>query len=68
MPKKKARPKPVLESKLIKWPTDWIARIDRARGEMSFSDFVREAVLDKIGREGLCEMPGWGKASQDNKK
>lgn len=62
MPKRKAKaPQPAeLTTKLIKWPKDWIARIDEQRGEVSFSDFVRQAVLDKIGSQGLSELPGWG--------
>jgi len=62
MPKKRPAPQKVeLVSKLLKWPADWIERIDATRGDTPFSDFVREAVLDKIDREGLSEMPGWGK-------
>jgi hypothetical protein len=37
-----------------------LERIDQVRGDMSFSDFVRQTVLEKIGRQGLSEMPGWG--------
>lgn len=62
MPKKRTKmpPKADLTSKLIKFPQDWIERIDAQRGDQSFSDFVRQAVLDKIGAKGLSEVPGWG--------
>lgn len=73
MPKKSKSPKPQkptpqktkpqkakLKSKPIQWPEDWLERIDQVRGDMSFSDFVRQTVLEKIGRQGLSEMPGWG--------
>lgn len=49
-----------LVAKLIKFPADWVSRIDKARGDESFSDFVRTAVLEKIDRRGLSEMPAWG--------
>jgi hypothetical protein len=70
MPKKKAAavPEPVLISKLIKWPQDWIDRIDSARGDVPFSEFVRQAVADKIGADGLSEMPGWGTGRWKDKK
>lgn len=66
MPKKRPAPKkpeliPELIPKLIKWPEDWIEKIDAMRGDVPFSDFVRQAVLDKIGRLALSSMPGWGK-------
>jgi hypothetical protein len=61
MPKKKTAPvKPELIGKLIKFPADWVERIDAQRGDVPFSDFVRQAVLDKVGAKGLSEMPGWG--------
>ncbi len=63
MPKKKAAaapPQAELIPKPIKWPKDWIERIDAARGDVSFADFVRNAVMDQVGREGLSEIPGWG--------
>lgn len=49
-----------LVPKIIQWPSDWIERIDELRGETSFSDFVRQAVLAQIGQHGLSEVPGWG--------
>lgn len=61
MPKKKTIPKPTVVKKLLLLPSDWVDRIDVQRGTVSFADFVRSAVLEKIGREGLSEMPGWGK-------
>ena len=64
MAKKKAEPKKPPENglrpKLIQFPQDWIERIDAQRGGVSFSDFVRQAVLDKIDSMGLSEVPGWG--------
>jgi len=63
MPKKKSPPKPTkpeLDRKQLILPMDWVERINAQRGEVSFADFVRGAILDKIGAEGLSEMPGWG--------
>jgi hypothetical protein len=51
---------PVITTKLLKLPTDWVARIDCLRGEVSFNEFVRQALLEKIGRDGLSSMPAWG--------
>jgi hypothetical protein len=62
MAKKRPSPvKPALVTKLLKFPSDWVERIDAQRGEESFSDFVRRCVLNEIGNRGLSEMPGWGK-------
>ena len=51
-PKKTPAVKPAadveLVSKLIRWPADWVERVDSVRGELSFSDFVRQAVLKQI--------------------
>jgi len=58
--KPKTPKKPELVRKQIIIPEQWAERIDAARGEVPFSDFVREAILDKIGREGLVVMPQWG--------
>jgi hypothetical protein len=60
MSKPKKPVSPELVRKLIHWPEDWVAAIDKARGKTSFSDFVRDSVLDRIGRKGLSEMPAWG--------
>lgn len=60
MVKKRPKSKPRLVSKLILLPEDWVDRIDRRRGETPFSDFVRAALLAKIGASGLSEMPAWG--------
>lgn len=51
-----------LQTKILKLPGDWIEAIDAARGEQSFSDFVRDAIREKLGRSGrgLSEMPAWG--------
>ncbi|MDB5344332.1 MAG: hypothetical protein JWP89_2709 [Schlesneria sp.] len=57
--KKPAGPQPLV-SKLIKFPQDWIERIDATRGDLSFSDFVRQAVGDKLGTDGLSQMAKWG--------
>ncbi|MGE0105126.1 MAG: hypothetical protein AB7U64_22585 [Blastocatellales bacterium] len=48
-----------LVPKLIKWPEDWVAAIDEARGEIPFSDFVRDAVRARL-TGALSEMPAWG--------
>lgn len=49
-----------LIAKLIRWPADWVARIDEVRGEQSFSDFVRSAVLPQIDNGELSGAPQWG--------
>lgn len=49
-----------LIAKLIRWPADWVARIDEVRGEQSFSDFVRSAVLPLIDNGELSGAPQWG--------
>lgn len=36
------------ERKTIRWTQDEIERIDAVRGEINFSDFVRDAVMDKV--------------------
>ncbi|MBW3538748.1 MAG: hypothetical protein KY476_00610 [Planctomycetes bacterium] len=52
---------PQLVRKNVNFPTDWIERIDRERGQVSFGDFVRTAVLEKLANtRGLSEMPQWG--------
>jgi len=49
-----------LTRKQINFPDDWIRAIDRARGTMSFGDFVRQAVREKLATRKLSEMPAWG--------
>lgn len=63
MPKRAATkaPETTITKKLLLLPSDWVARIDSLRGDSTFADFARSALLDKIGRKGLSEMPGWGK-------
>ncbi len=52
---------PGLIPKLIRWPADWVARIDAVRGDESFSDFVRNTVRSAIDVEGqLSDVPQWG--------
>lgn len=51
-----------LVAKLIRWPADWIERIDAVRGEQSFSDFVRSAVFPLIDNDDLSDAPQWGQA------
>ncbi len=36
------------ERKIIRWTQDEIERIDTVRGEIDFSDFVRDAAMDKV--------------------
>jgi hypothetical protein len=59
---------PQLVSKLIKFPSDWVKRIDRVRGQTPFNEFVREAVLERIGKQGLSEMPAWGQGRQKKRQ
>lgn len=49
-----------LTAKLIRWPADWVERIDAIRGEQSFSDFVRTTVHAVIDDGQLSEPPQWG--------
>ncbi|MBI1310026.1 hypothetical protein GC176_01875 [bacterium] len=49
-----------LVPKLIRWPADWVERIDAVRGEQSFSDFVRDAVHAVIDDGQLSGSPQWG--------
>lgn len=60
-PKKQTNQKPEMVQKVILFPADWIPRIDEARGEMKFSDFVRQAVLARIDSQGLSEPPSPGR-------
>jgi hypothetical protein len=63
MPKKKPQAKsadPQLVTKVLKFPADWIERIDLERGGTSFSDFIRSCVRANIDAQGLSEVPGWG--------
>lgn len=46
--------------KLIRWPADWVARIDAVRGDVSFSDFVRDTIRLAIDDGTLSNMPQWG--------
>ena len=52
-----------LVAKLIRWPSDWVERVDQVRGEQSFSDFVRNAVWLLIEDEGLSAPPAWGQGA-----
>ena len=49
-----------LIAKLIRWPPDWVARINEVRAEQSFSDFVPSAVLPLIDNGDLSGAPQWG--------
>lgn len=49
-----------LVPKLIRWPADWVARIDAVRGDESFSDFVRNKVRAAIDDGSLSTPPQWG--------
>ena len=53
----------ILVSKLIRWPQDWVERIDQVRGEQSFSDFVRTAVHMLIDNGELSDPPAWGQGA-----
>lgn len=44
---------PELVRKFIKFPADWLARIDEHRGDESFSEFVREAVRQRLESDEL---------------
>lgn len=49
--------------KNVNFPSDWIEAIDTARGNQSFGDFVRAAVLAQLtpkDRKRISEMPNWG--------
>ena len=58
--KQHAQTETSLVPKLIRWPSDWVERIDEVRGEQSFSDFVRNAVLTVIDDGQLSGSPQWG--------
>jgi len=45
---------------LIRWPQDWVERVDQVRSEQSFSDFVRTAVHMLIDNGELSVPPAWG--------
>lgn len=53
----------VLVPKLIRWPQDWVERIDQVRGDQSFSDFVRTAVHMLIDNGELSSPPAWGQGA-----
>lgn len=53
----------VLVPKLIRWPQDWVERVDQVRGEQSFSDFVRTAVHMLIDNGELSNPPAWGQGA-----
>jgi hypothetical protein len=53
----------VLIPKLIRWPQDWVERVDQVRGEQSFSDFVRTAVHMLINNGELSNPPAWGQGA-----
>lgn len=59
-----------LQTKILKLPGDWVETIDAARGEQSFSDFIRDAIVAKLGRagKGLSQMPAWGQGRPKTKK
>ncbi|MDA1162146.1 MAG: hypothetical protein O3B13_03500 [Planctomycetota bacterium] len=52
-----------LVPKLIRWPRDWVERVDLVRGEQSFSDFVRTAVHMLIDNGELSVPPAWGQGT-----
>jgi hypothetical protein len=37
----------------VRIPTDWRTRLDSVRGDADLSWWLREVLLDKIGRNGL---------------
>lgn len=49
--------------KLIRWPQDWVERVDQVRGDQSFSDFVRTAVHMLIDNGELSTPPAWGQGT-----
>lgn len=51
-----------LIAKLIRWPADWVERIDDVRGDQSFSEFVRTAVYAQIDNGRLSNAPQWGQS------
>ena len=51
---------PGLVPKLIRWPADWVAQIDAVRGDVSYSDFVRNTVRSAIDDGSLSDVPQWG--------
>lgn len=58
-PKGDATTETVLVPKLIRWPQDWVERVDQVQGEQSFSDFVRTAVHMLIDN-GELSVPSAG--------
>tara|TARA_R110002072_G_scaffold302603_1_gene486692 strand:- start:154538 stop:154846 length:309 start_codon:yes stop_codon:yes gene_type:complete len=52
-----------LVPKLIRWPQDWVERVDQVRGDQSFSDFVRTAVHMLIDNGELSTPPAWGQGT-----
>ena len=58
-PKGDATTATVLVPKLIRWPQDWVERVDQVRGEQSFSNFVRTAVHMLIDN-GELSVPSAG--------
>lgn len=52
-----------LVPKLIRWPRDWVERVDQVRGDQSFSDFVRSAVHMLIDNGELSGPPAWGQGA-----
>ena len=59
-PKQSETSEAPLVAKLIRFPADWVDRVDAVRGEQSFSDFVRLAVLAQIDNGSLSDSPQWG--------
>ena len=59
-----------LERKNVNFPSDWITAIDRARGDQSFGDYCRQAIAQRLTRDGiksLSDMPAWGQGRPPRK-
>ncbi len=59
--KQQAPTKPKLVSKLIAFPDDWVSAIDAARGDETFTEFVRRAVQAQLSGVTLSEPAGVGR-------
>lgn len=53
----------VLVPKLIRWPQDWVERVDQVRSEQSFGDSVRTSVHILIDNGELSVPPAWGQGA-----
>ena len=42
-----------MKQRIVHFPAEWIPMIDEVRGEIPFSEFVREAVREKVGKRKL---------------